>query len=79
MPNETAPITIDLGNLRRVADRQREDAETIAQLCDGMNALLEQNKSLGAKLAKVEEERDAFKARLAKHEPQVVEGKDGKK
>lgn len=77
--NQEPRIVIDPANLRRQAERQREDAETISRLCEAVDALIADNSALKAGLKKVEEEREAFKARLAKHEPQVVEGKDGKK
>lgn len=72
-------IVIDPASLRRQAERQREDAETISRLCEAVDALIADNGALKASLKKAEEERDGYKARLAKHEPQAIEGKDGKK
>lgn len=76
---EEPRIVIDPAQLRRQAERQKEDAETIVQLSGAVEALVADGNALKAALKKAEEERDGYKARLAKHEPQVVEGKEGKK
>jgi hypothetical protein len=68
-------VTINLNTLRRNADRQREDAETIAQLCDGLNSSIQENGSLKASVKKLEEEKATLTARLFKYEPQPAQDK----
>lgn len=54
MQNPQAPKMIDLEVIRKQADRQRADADTIAMLCDGVNGLLVENTELKARLAALE-------------------------
>jgi hypothetical protein len=55
MQNPAQPSKmIDLMAIRSRADRQREDADTIATLCDGIDTLLNENQALKAKLAEFE-------------------------
>jgi hypothetical protein len=55
MQNPAQPSKmIDLMAIRSRADRQREDTDTIATLCDGIDTLLNENQALKAKLAEFE-------------------------
>lgn len=54
MQTQPQPKMIDLEAIRKQADRQRADADTIAMLCDGVNTLLTENAELKAKLAALE-------------------------
>lgn len=54
MENPHPPKLIDLEAIRKQADRQRADADTIAMLCDGINTLLGENAELKAKLTALE-------------------------
>lgn len=79
MEQPVPTVTINLPSLRRNADRAREDAETIAQLCDGLNSSIQENGALKAQIKKLEEEKAALTARLAKYEPQPAQDQPAKK
>lgn len=51
-PNNTIPIIPS--EIRRAAERQREDAEMISNLCTALENVVNENHALKEKLAKLE-------------------------
>lgn len=79
MSNPEPTVAIDLSTLRRNAERQREDAQTIAQLCDGLNSTIVENGNLQARIKALEGEKASLTARLIKYEPQPSQEAAAKK